>query len=192
MRQIRTILMTGIAVAAMSLAGTAEAQGQAQARARRGNPGQAGQAGARPLSVAKDGRADRAGFARGRFEMAGGNTAAMLLRLRTQLSLTDDQVKRLEALRDAKSPTSNEADVLRARADLVEAMQGDGNLAAARTAMDKMNKLRTDRAIAQLKLRQDARAVLTAEQKAKLDQVRKAGSRRQTAMRGMRGMRGMP
>lgn len=118
----------------------------------------------------------------------GGSPASALLRLRTQLTLTDDQVKRLEALQNANVPRRNQADELRARADLMDAMQGDGNLSAARAAMDRMHKVRTDRAVAQLKLRQDARAVLTADQKSKLDNMRAAmGDRRQRMVAQGRG-----
>lgn len=130
-----------------------------------------------------------------------GNPAALLLRMRGPLALSPEQVKRLEALAETPMPKIDRANQLRAQADLVEAMQGDGNLAAARTAMDKMAKLRTDRMIAGLKARQEARAVLTPSQKAKVDNLRKrlgarAGKGRMRQRQGgmMRGgmMRGGP
>lgn len=108
----------------------------------------------------------------------GGSPAARILGLRQQLELTDDQVKKLEALQAAPRAKSSQADRLRAQADLMDAMQGDGNLSAARTALDKMNRLRTDEAIARLKTRQDARAVLTPAQKTKLDNFRQTVGRR--------------
>jgi hypothetical protein len=108
----------------------------------------------------------------------------MLLGLRAQLGLTDDQVKRLEALRDAAPPKPNTADMLRARADLMEATQGDGNLTAARAALDKMSRLRTEQMLTGLKARQDARAVLTSAQKTKLD-----GMRQQLASRARKAIR---
>lgn len=114
-----------------------------------------------------------------------GNPAGMLLGLRTQLGLNDEQVKRLEALRDAGAPKPSTADMLRARADLLEATQGDGNLAAARAALDKMSRLRTEQMLAGLKVRQDARAVLTPAQKTKLD-----GMRQQMASRARKAMIG--
>jgi Spy/CpxP family protein refolding chaperone len=120
----------------------------------------------------------------------GGNAAGMLLRLRTQLELTDDQVKRLEALQSAPKPKGNASDVMRARADLMDAMQGDGNLSNARAALDKIAKLHTDQQIARLKQVQDARAVLTATQKGKLDNMRQQFGRR-GGERGMRKQRGM-
>lgn len=113
-----------------------------------------------------------------------GNPAAMLLGLRAQLGLSDEQVKRLEALRDAPLPKPNTAEMLRSRADLLEATQGDGNLTAARAALDKMSRLRTEQALAGLKARQDARAVLTPAQKTKLD-----GMRQQMAGRVRKALR---
>jgi Spy/CpxP family protein refolding chaperone len=117
-----------------------------------------------------------------------GNAAAMLLRLKERLALTDDQVKRLEAQAAAGAPKANASDMLRARADLMDAMQGDGNLGGARTALDRMSRLRTDRMIAGLKQRQEARAVLTADQKRTLDNLRDGA--RQRGGRGARGLRG--
>ena len=118
-----------------------------------------------------------------------GNPAGMLLTMRGPLALTPEQVTRLEALRDAPRPDNQASDMLRARADLMDAMKGDGNLAAARTAMDRMAKLRTDRAIAGLKARQDARAVLTPAQKTRLDNLRRQAAGRLRANRrgGLRG-----
>lgn len=185
MRYTRTMMMAAAAIAALSVAGSANAQ--QQTRARLGNPAAAGRAQDRPSANRANqmrgpqGRGMMAGGARSGMGQGFGNPAQALLRMRTSLGLTDDQVKRLEALAASAKPKSTEADMLRARADMVEAMQGDGNLAAARTAMDRMNKIRTDRAIAQLKLRQDAQAVLTPEQKAKVGELRP---------RGMRAMRG--
>jgi len=125
---------------------------------------------------------------------ARGNPAAMLLRLRTALSLTDDQVKKLEALQSVAAPKSNASDLLRARADLM-----DGNLTKARAALDRMSALRNERVIGGLKLRQDARAVLNAEQRTTLDNMRKAmrgeardkmrGTMRNNGRAGGRGVR---
>jgi Spy/CpxP family protein refolding chaperone len=134
----------------------------------------------------------RAGGPEGRPE-GRGNPAAMLLRMRSQLELTDDQVKKLEALQNGAMPRVNEADQLRARADLMDAMQGDGNLSKARAALDRMSAMRNEQMIAGLKQRQDVRGVLTATQKTKLDnwQQQRRGKMRQQ-MRGGRGpQRGM-
>ncbi len=98
--------------------------------------------------------------------------ATAFLRMRQQLDLTDDQVKRLEALQAAPMPQRNESDLLRARADLMDATRGDGNLGAARAALEKMSRVRTEQMLAGLKSRQDARSVLTAAQKTKIDNLR--------------------
>lgn len=187
MRHSRTMLVAAATILSVTLAGMANAQGQARARRTppAGQPG-SGSPGGTPAAPGPDGAVNgarnrgpgRDGAGDG-MRFGGGSPAAALLRLKGPLALTDDQVKRLEALQGANVPRRNAADELRARADLLDATQGDGNLSAARTAMDRMNKLRTDRAIAQLKLRQDARAVLTAEQKTKLDNFRTMGARRQ-------------
>jgi hypothetical protein len=110
--------------------------------------------------------------------------------MRQQLELTDDQVKRLEALASAAPTRASEADLMRARADLLDARKGDGNLAGVRAALDKMAKLRNDEVIARMKAGQDARAVLTAAQKAKVDNFRGAVRSRAMAGRGGRDRRG--
>ncbi len=102
----------------------------------------------------------------------GDGEVGRLLRARRQLELTDDQVKKLEAIAATPRPETNRADMMRAQADMMDAMKGDGNLAGARSALDKMSRLRNDQAIAKLKVRQDMRGVLTATQKAKLDRMR--------------------
>jgi hypothetical protein len=105
--------------------------------------------------------------------------------MRAQLELSDDQVAKLEALRSAPRPTLNQADMLRAQADLMDATKGDVNAEKARAAFDKMARLRTDMQVAQLKSRQDVRNVLTPAQRSKMDAFT-------TNMRGRRGdgMRG--
>jgi hypothetical protein len=117
----------------------------------------------------------------------------MMLRLRQQLQLTDEQVQKLEALQDAPAPRVNEADMLRARADLLEATQGDGNAARARAALDRLSALRNEQLIAGLRQRQEARAVLTSAQKTRLDNLRSELRRRGVARgmgRGDRALRG--
>lgn len=118
----------------------------------------------------------------------GGHPAAMLLRARQQLELTDDQVKRLEALQNAPLPKSSPADLMRAQADLLEATQGDGNLGNARAALDKLSRLRNEQMLSRIKLQQDARAVLTSSQKSKVDNLRQQMRGRMGANRA-RGMR---
>jgi len=111
---------------------------------------------------------------------AGGSAAEMLLRQRTRLELTAEQVTRLEALaqtqRSARSSVSP-GQPLRLRADLMDAMAGDGNLQAARTALDKLSAAQNERIIAGLRARQEARAVLTPEQRAQVEAARGPGNR---------------
>ena len=118
----------------------------------------------------------------------GGHPAAMLLRARRQLELTDDQVKRLEALASAPAPKSSASDRMRAQADLLDATQGDGNIAGARAALDKLSRVRNDQLLARIKTQQDVRAVLTPVQRAKIDNRRqqlrnRAGANRPGGMR---------
>ena len=117
----------------------------------------------------------------------------MLLRARQQLELTDEQVKRLEALASAPAPKSNASDRMRAQADLLDATHGDGNMAGARAALDKLSRMRNDQLLARIKTQQDVRAVLTPVQRAKIDNRRqqlrnRAGANRPRGMRqdGMR------
>lgn len=133
----------------------------------------------------------------GRGGRGGGHPAAMLLRARQQLGLTDDQVKRLEALASAPAPKSSASDRMRAQADLLDATQGDGNMAGARAALDKLSRVRNDQLLARIKTQQDVRAVLTPVQRTKVDNVRRqlrnrAGANRQRGIRqgGMRQGRG--
>ena len=117
----------------------------------------------------------------------------MLLRARQQLELTDEQVKRLDALASAPAPKSNASDRMRAQADLLDATHGDGNMAGARAALDKLSRMRNDQLLARIKTQQDVRAVLTPVQRAKIDNRRqqlrnRAGANRPRGMRqdGMR------
>ena len=123
----------------------------------------------------------------------GGHPAAMLLRARTPLELTDDQVTRLEAMQAAPAPKSNATDMMRAKADLLDATQGDGNLAGARAALDKLSRLRNDQLLARIKTQQDARAVLTPTQRTKVDNMRRQMRNRGGATRqggiSQRGLR---
>jgi Spy/CpxP family protein refolding chaperone len=170
----------------------------AGARARQGMP--AGTPGGTMQGPARGMRARAGGMEQGpaaRGMRQGGNPAAQMLRMRQQLNLTDEQVRKLETLAKADAPRGNAADALRARADLMEATQGDGNLSAARAALDKMSRLRNEQVVAGLKQRQDARAVLTADQRRMVDNARQRASqrvravaKREGAMRQQRGVRG--
>ena len=113
-----------------------------------------------------------------------GSPASTMLRMREELNLSEDRVRRLQQTR-AANRTPNEAEMLRARADLMDAMRGDGNLDGARAAMERMNRLRTDQALAGLKARQDARNVLTAEQRSRPDNA--SASARRDGLDNRRG-----
>lgn len=126
--------------------------------------------------------------------MAGaGVPAANLLRLRGALGLSADQVSRLEALAaqqrtELRPPT---AELLRARADLVDATSGEIDVDAARSALERMARLRTDATVARLRAQQAARDVLTPEQRSRLDALapaRRRGSMRAPGPRGMQRM----
>ena len=118
----------------------------------------------------------------------------MLLRARTQLQLTDDQVKRLEALAAAPASKSYAADIKRAQADLLDATQGGGNPAGARAAREKLGRLRNDQALARIKTQQEVGAVLTPTQRTKAASMRpprdRVGAKRQGGMRQQRGPMG--
>ncbi len=120
----------------------------------------------------------------------GDGPAAHLIAMRQQFNLTDDQVKKLEAMKAAQQSALEppRSAMLRAEADLMDAQKGDGDLAAARKAMEKMSQLHIDHMLAMMKAHQDVRAVLTADQKAKFDAMRAEHMR---GMRGHGGMRGM-
>ncbi|MBI4521704.1 MAG: Spy/CpxP family protein refolding chaperone [Gemmatimonadetes bacterium] len=100
-----------------------------------------------------------------------GAPAEAILRARERLSLTDEQVTRLQALaesqREALQPPT--ADLMRARADLLEATQGNIDLNAARVALDRLSRLRNDATLARLRARQEALNVLTPEQRSQLE-----------------------
>ena len=124
--------------------------------------------------------------------------AAMLLRARTQLALTAEQVTRLEAMQNAPRPRVNRAELMRARASLLDATQGDGNLTEARAALDKLSRVRHEPLLATMKMRQEARAVLTPAQQRMVDNMKqrlsndmRAARRRGMGKGGMRpgGMR---
>ena len=178
MTHIRSHLFLAATVAGVAFSSGASAQGPGGAGGPRPRGAQGG-----ALGMARGADAQTRGGARG-------NPAAMLLRLRSPLSLTDEQVKKLESLQNLASPMPNASDRLRAQADLMDAMQGDGNLAKARTALDRMSALRNEQMIAALRQRQEVRAVLTTAQKSTLDNLRqqRAGKARRGRGEGGRGM----
>lgn len=189
MTHIRSRLLLATAVASLAFSAAAQAQGgPPRPRGEQRDPqGPAGmmRRGGGELEGPEGRRGDEDG-ARG----PRGNPATMLLRLRAELQLTDEQVKKLEALQDAPRPAANTADLLRAQADLLDATQGDGNLSKARAALDRMSALRNERVVAGLKQRQEARAVLTSAQKTRLDNRRSEWRDRGGRRGGGRGARG--
>lgn len=124
---------------------------------------------------------------------AAGTPADLLLRARAQLVLTDEQVARLETLATAqrRALTPAPGQQLRLRADLLDAMAGEGNPQAARTALDKLSAAQNERIVAQLRARQEARAVLTEAQRSRVDALR--GSLMQArGLRAGNGRAGQP
>lgn len=127
---------------------------------------------------------------RGATAPRGRGPAVGLLAMRHRLQLTDEQVRRLEALSTSyREPRPDEAALLRARADLLEATRKD-DVNAARAAMERMSRLRTDAAVARLQAGKSAREVLTAEQRTQLQALRDEVRTRRGAMRGAKGARG--
>jgi Spy/CpxP family protein refolding chaperone len=124
---------------------------------------------AQPARVQSDSQARARRPGPEQFGVRRGGPAANLLRLREQLELTDDQVKRLEALQAVAPPEPKASEMMRAQADLMDATKGDVNLEKARAAIERMSRLRVDEQVAHLKVQQDARNVLTAAQKTKFD-----------------------
>lgn len=119
----------------------------------------------------------------------GGSPAEALLRQRASLELTTEQVTTLEALAQSHraSRTASPGQALRLRADLMDAMAGDGNLQAARAALDKLSTAQNERLLAGMRAQQEVRAVLTPAQRVKAEAAR--GAHRRVAMQsgGRRG-----
>lgn len=125
-------------------------------------------------------RADRGAIAgRGGAERGGVVPAEALLRQRERLVLSDDQVKRLEALAQAQRTArpASPGQALRLRADLLDAMAGDGNPQAARAVLDRISAQRNEQIVLAMRARQEARAVLTPEQRARADAMRQRAAR---------------
>lgn len=137
--------------------------------------------------TAQPGRGARADGPRDRATPAmrgGGSPAEALLRQRTRIELTDEQVTRLEALAQSQraARTASPGEALRLRADLMDAMAGDGDPKAARVALDKLSAARNDQIVLGMRALQEAQAILTPAQRAKLDEAR--GQRPRFAMQG--------
>lgn len=120
--------------------------------------------------------------------LAPDNPARVVLRHREALGLTDEQVKRLEALAAAqeKALQPEGPERLRALADLWQAASGDVNLDAARAALERLSRLQNDAVLARLRARKEARDVLTPEQRTKLDALMRPAPARGAPHPGMR------
>ena len=170
---MRSFPLTTLALALLAGATTVSAQPRRGPAAGGGN--------ARPAAVAPRGAALT-------------SPADALLRARAALELTDEQVTRLEALASTQRRALAVAPgaQLRLRADLMDAMAGDGNPQAARAALDKISAAQNERIVAQMRARQEARAVLTEAQRTRVDAVRGAALRAGNRLPGANGMRGGP
>lgn len=177
-RLVRAGLMTGLAIG--SLTTLAAAQGNPppppqpqpqQPMGRIGRGGMRGRVGAPFMSP----RGRMGGPGRGGLPMV---PAARLLGAREELQLTDDQVKRLEALRTSQREALRPPRParLRAQADLAEAQEKD-NIDGERAALEKLAKLRVDEQVAFLKAAKDARDVLTPDQRDKAGGMLRANRR---------------
>ena len=117
--------------------------------------------------------------------MAAGPAAA--LEQRQELGLSADQVDRLEALGKQSADAGGAAMAqMKAVHDQAKAATGGDELdeAAARAAFRRMGELHADMAVAMLKARADTRAVLTPEQRTRLEAL---GAKGMGMMRGMMG-----
>ena len=104
-----------------------------------------------------------------------------ILQLRKELELTDEQVAKIQEIvknsREVTGPGAGREN-RQALRDAVE----KGDEAAVRAAADKIAKDITDRALNQIKVREEVHKVLTSEQLKKLEEI-KAERRKQRAER---------
>ncbi|MGH2599766.1 MAG: Spy/CpxP family protein refolding chaperone [Dehalococcoidia bacterium] len=118
------------------------------------------------------GMMDQCPMMRGQAESPGA-----ILRYRDSLGLSDEQVGRLEGLRDGVQTGMRQGrtEMLAAHNALREVVGAERlDEAAARAALERMGRAHTDMALAMLRSRRDALALLTAAQREELDRV--AGS----------------
>ena len=115
------------------------------------------------------------------WEYFGGTTAheqqpviSVLLRNREKLELSDDQVKKLEQLRSdfEKETIRNEADIRVAEIDLNNLLQAQSaDLAKVEAKIRDIERLRADLRIARIRAIEKGKALLTAEQRKKLQEL---------------------
>lgn len=116
----------------------------------------------------------------------------LALQHRDQLGLSAEQVQRLEALRSEfqKETIRRSADLQVAELELGELLRQDPvDLAKAEAALRKLEGLRTELRLARLKAIEQGKAVLTPEQRQKLDTLTRQAAGAGTG--GMAGERGM-
>ena len=184
MKQIQRVgLMTGLALGIISSAAAGQGNPPPSAPPQQGQmPPMRGRGmrGMGPMNGPMPGRGRMAGPGRGLTMVPAGRVLAA----KEELSLTDDQVKRLEALRTSqrealRPPTPAR---LRAMADLAEAREKD-NIDGERSALEKLARLRVDEQVAYLRAAKEARDVLTPDQREKVGGM----LRRMPGGPGMRG-----
>ena len=98
----------------------------------------------------------------------------MMLHHRSDLGLTDEQVGRLEALRGdfAREAIRRDAEIRIAELDLAALLEGDPvDVAKAEAKIREVAQLRADLRVARLRTIEQGKAVLTAEQKARLQSL---------------------
>ena len=99
---------------------------------------------------------------------------SLLLRNREKLGLSDDQVKKLEQLRSdfEKETIRNEADIRVAEIDLNNLLQAQSaDLAKVEAKIRDIERLRADLRIARIRAIEKGKALLTAEQRKKLQEL---------------------
>lgn len=101
--------------------------------------------------------------------------ARSILALRDQLQLSDAQISKLKLLETTQTASLSRATAafLRAEADLLDASRRD-DLAVYRLALEKRSKVAIDAEVGRLQAEKAARALLTADQRAKLITISEA------------------
>lgn len=118
----------------------------------------------------------------------------LALQHKDQLGLSAEQVQRLEALRSdfQKEAIRRSADIQVAELELGELLRQDPvDLAKAEVALKKLEGLRTELRLARLKAIEQGKAVLTPEQRQKLDTLTRQAAKASLQGAGMAGERGM-
>lgn len=116
---------------------------------------------------------------------------AAALEHRDELDLSNEQVEKLEALQEQVAASRGTA--MERMKDIHEeiraATEGERfDEAAARAAFERMGALHTEMGMAMLRARHETHAVLTPEQREKLDELTRSGMGMHGMMGGMQGM----